>query len=238
MPVRVTGFLADGASCFSERGIAKRPRLTDRAPPDPAPTPPDPQTPERRRASLQRRGRGDREPVAARDRRGHARARERSRRVRTRAPSPVGSPARRRARRTPRPRRTRSTRVGPDATQADVYAHAIEPIVAETLEGFNCTVFAYGQTGTGKTHTMEGDDGRRMIGDCPCDDVAETAGIVPRALRQIFRHLETQSETEYWCGARSWSCTTRRSLIARARRSNNRIREQRILRDDDRVGVR
>jgi hypothetical protein len=26
----------------------------------------------------------------------------------------------------------------------------------EVLEGFNCTVFAYGQTGTGKTHTMEG----------------------------------------------------------------------------------
>ena len=87
---------------------------------------------------------------------------------------------------------------GPDATQADVYAHAIEPIVAETLEGFNCTVFAYGQTGTGKTHTMEGDDASSddsRLGSC--DDVAETAGIVPRALRQIFRHLETQSETEY-----------------------------------------
>ena len=47
---------------------------------------------------------------------------------------------------------------GPDATQAEVYESAIEPIVLETLEGFNCTVFAYGQTGTGKTHTMEGDD--------------------------------------------------------------------------------
>jgi Cdc6-like AAA superfamily ATPase len=45
---------------------------------------------------------------------------------------------------------------GPDATQAEVYESAIEPIVLETLEGFNCTVFAYGQTGTGKTHTMEG----------------------------------------------------------------------------------
>ena len=97
---------------------------------------------------------------------------------------------------------------GPDATQTEVYAHAIEPIVAETLEGFNCTVFAYGQTGTGKTHTMEGDDGSRDAGvsdDSSSDDsrlgssdgVAETAGIVPRALRQIFSHLETQSETEY-----------------------------------------
>ncbi len=29
----------------------------------------------------------------------------------------------------------------------------VEPIVDEVLQGFNCTVFAYGQTGTGKTHT-------------------------------------------------------------------------------------
>ena len=32
---------------------------------------------------------------------------------------------------------------------------AIAPIVEEVLEGFNCTIFAYGQTGTGKTYTME-----------------------------------------------------------------------------------
>lgn len=32
---------------------------------------------------------------------------------------------------------------------------AIKPIVEEVLEGFNCTIFAYGQTGTGKTYTME-----------------------------------------------------------------------------------
>lgn len=31
------------------------------------------------------------------------------------------------------------------------------PLIAEVLLGYNCTVFAYGQTGTGKTYTMEGD---------------------------------------------------------------------------------
>jgi len=32
----------------------------------------------------------------------------------------------------------------------------VSPIVNEVLEGYNCTIFAYGQTGTGKTYTMEG----------------------------------------------------------------------------------
>ena len=31
------------------------------------------------------------------------------------------------------------------------------PIISEVLAGYNCTVFAYGQTGTGKTFTMEGE---------------------------------------------------------------------------------
>ena len=45
---------------------------------------------------------------------------------------------------------------------------------------------------------MEGDDASSEDSRLGwCVDVAETAGIVPRALRQIFRHLETQSETEY-----------------------------------------
>ena len=43
----------------------------------------------------------------------------------------------------------------PDSGQAKLYKMAIAPIVEEVLEGFNCTIFAYGQTGTGKTYTME-----------------------------------------------------------------------------------
>lgn len=45
---------------------------------------------------------------------------------------------------------------GPKAQQRSIYDQAISPIVKEVLDGFNCTVFAYGQTGTGKTYTMEG----------------------------------------------------------------------------------
>lgn len=38
----------------------------------------------------------------------------------------------------------------PDTTQEKLYGSAISSIVEEVLEGFNCTIFAYGQTGTGK----------------------------------------------------------------------------------------
>jgi kinesin family member 11 len=50
-----------------------------------------------------------------------------------------------------------------DSTQGDVYSTTVSPIVKEVLEGYNCTVFAYGQTGTGKTYTMEGGSFQNMI---------------------------------------------------------------------------
>ncbi|XP_047962855.1 kinesin-like protein KIN-5B [Salvia hispanica] len=76
---------------------------------------------------------------------------------------------------------------GPKSQQRSIYDQAISPIVAEVLEGFNCTVFAYGQTGTGKTYTMEGGM-RNKGGDLPIE-----AGIIPRAVRQIFDTLEAQN---------------------------------------------
>ncbi|CAN4100917.1 unnamed protein product [Withania somnifera] len=76
---------------------------------------------------------------------------------------------------------------GPTSKQKDLYDSAICPIVFEVLEGYNCTVFAYGQTGTGKTYTMEG-GGRKKNGEFPSD-----AGVIPRAIKQIFDTLEAQS---------------------------------------------
>ena len=42
----------------------------------------------------------------------------------------------------------------PNSTQREVYDEAIIPIIESVLEGFNGTVLAYGQTSSGKTHTM------------------------------------------------------------------------------------
>ncbi|CAH9072504.1 unnamed protein product [Cuscuta epithymum] len=76
---------------------------------------------------------------------------------------------------------------GPASQQKDLYETAICPIVFEVLEGYNCTIFAYGQTGTGKTYTMEG-GARKKNGEFPSD-----AGVIPRAVKQIFDTLETQN---------------------------------------------
>lgn len=63
---------------------------------------------------------------------------------------------------------------GPAEDQAHVYASAVNAVVQSTLEGYNGSIIAYGQTGTGKTHTMEG------------DIEGEQRGVIPRASEQIF----------------------------------------------------
>lgn len=42
----------------------------------------------------------------------------------------------------------------PGCEQERVFKQAALPIIESVLEGYNGTIFAYGQTGTGKTHTM------------------------------------------------------------------------------------
>lgn len=75
---------------------------------------------------------------------------------------------------------------GPKSQQRAIYDHAVAPIVDDVLEGYNCTVFAFGQTGTGKTYTMEGEI-TQQVGELPA-----TAGVMPRAVRHIFDILEAR----------------------------------------------
>ena len=46
----------------------------------------------------------------------------------------------------------------PNSTQVQVYETAVSPVVESVLDGYNGTIFAYGQTSSGKTHTMLGED--------------------------------------------------------------------------------
>ncbi|XP_055526887.1 kinesin heavy chain-like [Wyeomyia smithii] len=66
----------------------------------------------------------------------------------------------------------------PSATQEKVYNEAAKSIVSDVLAGYNGTIFAYGQTSSGKTHTMEGVTG---------DPIKQ--GIIPRIVDDIFNHI-------------------------------------------------
>ena len=47
---------------------------------------------------------------------------------------------------------------GPTVSTGRVYKSIASPLVRNTLDGYNSTIFAYGQTSSGKTHTMVGSE--------------------------------------------------------------------------------
>ncbi|KAH8380345.1 hypothetical protein KR009_010143, partial [Drosophila setifemur] len=82
---------------------------------------------------------------------------------------------------------------GPESKQCDVYSVVVSPLIEEVLSGYNCTVFAYGQTGTGKTHTMVGNETAELKSSWEDDS---EIGIIPRALSHLFDELRLM-EVEY-----------------------------------------
>ncbi|BHF60300.1 hypothetical protein SprV_0100326400 [Sparganum proliferum] len=102
---------------------------------------------------------------------------------------------------------------GPRSKQAEVYNEMVAPAVLEVIEGYNCTIFAYGQTGTGKTYTMTGERSDALRYTWENDP---TAGLVPRALNQIFTVLESMDSL----GGR-----TKTSIIATVSPANSCLEE-------------
>ena len=70
-----------------------------------------------------------------------------------------------------------------NSKQHEVYDAVVSPYIEEVLAGFNCTIFAYGQTGTGKTFTMIGEEQPELSAGW-YDDTQ--TGIIPRALNHLF----------------------------------------------------
>ncbi|XP_028609486.1 kinesin-like protein KIF21A isoform X2 [Grammomys surdaster] len=69
-----------------------------------------------------------------------------------------------------------------DSQQEQIYTQCIEKLIEGCFEGYNATVFAYGQTGAGKTYTMgTGFDVNIM---------EEEQGIISRAVRHLFKSIE------------------------------------------------
>src|SRR5882672_6693242 len=66
-----------------------------------------------------------------------------------------------------------------NSRQKDVFDFSIKSTVDDILNGYNGTVFAYGQTGAGKSYTMMGSD---------IDD-DNLKGVIPRIVEQIFESI-------------------------------------------------
>lgn len=68
----------------------------------------------------------------------------------------------------------------PNSEQREIYDEVTFPLVESVFEGYNGTIFAYGQTGCGKTFTMMGKF-----------DVPEERGIIPNAFQHIFGYINS-----------------------------------------------
>ncbi|XP_014514884.1 kinesin-like protein KIN-14U isoform X1 [Vigna radiata var. radiata] len=69
-----------------------------------------------------------------------------------------------------------------ETSQESVFVE-VEPILRSAMDGHNVCVFAYGQTGTGKTFTMDGTN--------------EQPGIIPRALEELFHQASLDSSSAF-----------------------------------------
>ncbi|KAF7810847.1 kinesin-like protein KIN-7D, mitochondrial [Senna tora] len=72
---------------------------------------------------------------------------------------------------------------GPHSTSDEVYEVAAKPVVKAAMEGVNGTVFAYGVTSSGKTHTMHGDQ--------------NAPGIIPLAIKDVFSIIQDTPGREF-----------------------------------------
>ena len=77
---------------------------------------------------------------------------------------------------------------GGTSSQRHIYDRRVSQLVRSCMDGYNATCLAYGQTGSGKTHTIMGPSTYMAMHD------DTTAGVIPRAFRDLFGQLEQVRE--------------------------------------------
>ncbi|XP_044129792.1 kinesin-like protein KIF22 isoform X1 [Bufo gargarizans] len=85
---------------------------------------------------------------------------------------------------------------GDNATQCEIYNGSVYPLLPHLLVGQNASVFAYGPTGAGKTHTMLGSPSE--------------PGVIPRAVRGL---LQMTREANYKLEEENWSYSMTMSYV-------------------------
>ena len=74
----------------------------------------------------------------------------------------------------------------PDIAQMEVFEKTGKSVVDSVMKGYNGTIFAYGQTGTGKTFTMVGDFENEI-----------NRGIIPRSFEYLLKSIKNDKEYKY-----------------------------------------
>ncbi|KAJ3211380.1 kinesin-like protein Klp5 [Dinochytrium kinnereticum] len=69
---------------------------------------------------------------------------------------------------------------GEQSSQQQIFEGTTKPLIDDVLNGYNTTLFAYGATGCGKTHTITGTE--------------EDPGIIFRTMRELFSRIESNSD--------------------------------------------
>ncbi|CAK4253158.1 unnamed protein product [Aphanomyces euteiches] len=75
-----------------------------------------------------------------------------------------------------------------ETSQESIYKMSVTALIQGFMEGYNATVLAYGQTGTGKTYTMTG-------GASYSANIQESHGVIPRAVCHVFRLMQERNQT-------------------------------------------
>lgn len=82
---------------------------------------------------------------------------------------------------------------GEDASQETVYEKTTAPLVRDVLNGLQAAVFAYGATGSGKTHTMLGPNPKRST---TTDNQSPSVGLMLQAIESIFKYVESSDDSK------------------------------------------
>lgn len=79
---------------------------------------------------------------------------------------------------------------GENSTQVDIFENTTKGVIEGVMNGFNCTVFAYGATGAGKTHTMLGSQ--------------NNPGVMYRTMKELFKRMDDAKEEKEFTVAFSY----------------------------------
>ena len=88
--------------------------------------------------------------------------------------------------------------------QATIFNHIAKPIADSCMQGYNGTIFAYGQTGAGKTFTIQGPildvdanaelDQSSLAQARASKSMKESEGIIQRSFEYIFQNIQAQQQ--------------------------------------------